>query len=82
MTRARKILNELEKSDRERPRAALIDDLPLFSAVRPEPQVEPPPQSAPPPDALREALATIDPDGLTPREALEALYRLKGMSLA
>jgi DNA mismatch repair protein MutS len=28
-------------------------------------------------DALREALATIDPDSLTPREALDALYRLK-----
>jgi len=28
-------------------------------------------------DALREELATIDPDSLTPREALDALYRLK-----
>jgi DNA mismatch repair protein MutS len=29
------------------------------------------------PDPLRTALAAIDPDELTPREALEALYRLK-----
>jgi DNA mismatch repair protein MutS len=29
------------------------------------------------PDALREALAALDPDSLTPRDALEALYRLK-----
>jgi DNA mismatch repair protein MutS len=28
-------------------------------------------------DALREALDAIDPDQMTPREALEALYRLK-----
>ena len=28
-------------------------------------------------ERLREALADIDPDGLTPREALEALYRLR-----
>jgi DNA mismatch repair protein MutS len=28
-------------------------------------------------DALRESLAAIDPDSLTPREALDALYRLK-----
>ncbi|KAG4080897.1 hypothetical protein HA402_010068 [Bradysia odoriphaga] len=28
-------------------------------------------------DALREELADIDPDSLTPREALDALYRLK-----
>ncbi len=26
---------------------------------------------------LRSALAAIDPDGMTPREALDALYRLK-----
>jgi len=29
------------------------------------------------PDALREALAALDPDAMSPREALEALYRLK-----
>ena len=28
-------------------------------------------------DALREALAALDPDKMTPREALDALYRLK-----
>jgi len=27
-----------------------------------------------------EALTGIDPDSLTPREALEALYRLKGLA--
>jgi DNA mismatch repair protein MutS len=27
-----------------------------------------------------EALADMDPDGMSPREALEALYRLKGLS--
>ena len=29
------------------------------------------------PDALREALAKVNPDTLSPREALELLYRLK-----
>jgi DNA mismatch repair protein MutS len=29
------------------------------------------------PDALREALDAVTPDELTPREALELLYRLK-----
>ena len=28
-------------------------------------------------DALREALVALDPDKMTPREALDALYRLK-----
>ncbi len=39
----------------------------------------PPPTSAAP-SAVEEALADLDPDSLTPREALEALYRLKKLS--
>ncbi|PZU11076.1 MAG: DNA mismatch repair protein MutS [Sphingomonas sp.] len=51
--------------------AAGLDDLPLFAAAaKPEEEA---------PDALRDALAGIDADALSPREALEALYRLKGM---
>jgi len=37
----------------------------------------PPPAAGPEPSAVERALAAIDPDALTPREALEALYRLK-----
>jgi DNA mismatch repair protein MutS len=33
-----------------------------------------------PPDLLASSLASIDPDSLTPREALEALYRLKRLA--
>lgn len=71
VNRAKTILSELERSDRESPKRALIDDLPLFAVpVRAEPvQTKP--------DALRAALAALDPDQMTPREALEALYRLK-----
>jgi DNA mismatch repair protein MutS len=70
--RARMILSELERTDRERPKRALVDDLPLFAApVR----VEPPKPAAR--DRLREALDELNPDELTPRDALEALYRLK-----
>ncbi len=72
--RARTILTELEKTDRERPVARIVDDLPLFSAAFRQP---PPAQAAPARDALREALDAIDPDELTPKQALEALYRLK-----
>ncbi|WP_234413791.1 DNA mismatch repair protein MutS [Ideonella sp. A 288] len=35
--------------------------------------------SAPEPSAVERALAAIDPDALTPREALDALYRLKSI---
>ncbi len=53
--------------------AAGLDDLPLFAAAAvPEP----------PADPLAEALGSIDPDALTPREALEALYRLKSLAQA
>ncbi len=44
----------------------------LATAAEPEGEVEAG-------DPLREALAAIDPDALTPREALEALYRLRAM---
>jgi DNA mismatch repair protein MutS len=79
ITRAKQILTELERSDRERPKQALIDDLPLFAAARPVPP--PPAPVAAAPDRLREALAEIDPDDLTPKQALEALYRLKAAGL-
>ncbi|HKG85824.1 MAG TPA: DNA mismatch repair protein MutS, partial [Beijerinckiaceae bacterium] len=68
--RAKTILAELERSDRERPKRALVDDLPLFAA--PVRAVAPPKR-----DPLRETLDGLDPDEMTPRDALEALYRLK-----
>jgi len=77
--RAKAILRELEKSEREKPVAVLIDELPLFAAAR-----RAPPQgtaTAPAaPDPLAEALAALDPDEMSPREALEALYRLKRLA--
>jgi DNA mismatch repair protein MutS len=54
-----------------------IDDLPLFAAVQ-----TPPPVSVEEPsplEPLAEALAGTDPDSLTPREALDLVYRLRGM---
>lgn len=36
-----------------------------------------PPPAVTPPSALADALADLDPDSLSPREALDALYRLK-----
>ncbi|MBB3017514.1 DNA mismatch repair protein MutS [Microvirga lupini] len=73
--RAKTILSELERSDREAPKHALLDDLPLFAVPA---RSEPAP--APKQDGLREALAALDPDQMTPREALDALYRLKSQN--
>lgn len=39
----------------------------------------PPAAPAPEPSAVERALAELDPDRLAPREALDALYRLKGL---
>ena len=71
VARAKTILAELERSDRERPKRALVDDLPLFSAAA-KPTVD-----APKTDEVRAALDALNPDEMSPRDALEALYRLK-----
>jgi len=74
--RARVILDELEAADRQAPVERLVDDLPLFAAARPTaPAAAVAADSGP--DPLHAALAAIDPDALSPREALDALYRLK-----
>ncbi|WP_448660562.1 DNA mismatch repair protein MutS [Sphingomonas sp. CJ99] len=72
IARAKAVLAKLE-AGRERTGgiAAGLDDLPLFAAMA---QAEPEPANP-----LREAVATLDVDALTPREALEQLYRLKGL---
>jgi DNA mismatch repair protein MutS len=72
--RARSVLTELEKTDRHVAIRGLVDDLPLFRAAE---RMAPAPQKE---DALRAALAAVNPDDLSPREALEALYRLKGLA--
>ncbi len=70
--RAREILDALEAGARDgaaRP-AALIDDLPLFRSAPPAPV--PQPRSS----ALEERLQGLQPDTLSPREALDLVYEL------
>jgi DNA mismatch repair protein MutS len=83
--RAAEVLRLLEKTDGKRTDgAALIEELPLFAAAIPSPRLrgegqgEGQPHAAP--SAVEEALAALNPDELTPKEALEALYRLKELS--
>jgi DNA mismatch repair protein MutS len=72
LSRAKAVLAKLEAGRAKTGGiAAGLDDLPLFSALA-EPEVTV--------DPLREALAALDADAMTPREALDALYRLKGMA--
>ena len=71
--RAKHLLAELEAGDRRTPVEKLVADLPLFAQAQPqasEPSVA---------EKLAAALAALDPDALSPREALEALYRLRAL---
>ncbi|HCD82506.1 MAG TPA: DNA mismatch repair protein MutS [Agrobacterium sp.] len=70
--RAREVLTKLEDADRKNPASQLIDDLPLFQiAVRREETRKAGPSK------VEEALKGFNPDEMTPREALDALYALK-----
>jgi DNA mismatch repair protein MutS len=70
--RAKRVLAELEAQDRASPAQRLIDDLPLFAA-RPAPSTPPDPAAV----AVLAALAALNPDEMSPKQALEALYALK-----
>jgi DNA mismatch repair protein MutS len=71
--RAEEVLSLLEKSEQSGDLARLADDLPLFSATRPKGAV------ATRESVVEKALVEIQPDALTPREALEVLYKLRAM---
>ena len=73
--RAEEVLGILESGEQSGALARLADDLPLFQAAR---RTAPPPAAAPP-SAVEDALREVRPDELTPREALDLLYRLKGL---
>ncbi len=75
LTRARQVLEQLEASDRAGAATQLIDDLPLFKAAALEGDT-----AEASSDELRAALEALDVDEMTPREALEALYRLKAIT--
>jgi DNA mismatch repair protein MutS len=66
--RAEAVLRALEEGREGHKPLARIDELPLFSAAAP-----PPPKGS----AVEDALKTIEPDALTPKQALDALYELK-----
>jgi DNA mismatch repair protein MutS len=78
--RAATLLGALEKQGGPL-RAAGLGALPLFAAIAAESagdKAEPAPSEVVP-DALTAALASLDPDRMSPREALDALYRLKAL---
>jgi len=69
--RAKLVLAKLEQEDRAAPKA--FEDLPLFAVPPKAPQE----RVGSTENLLAAALAAINPDDLSPREAMEALYMLK-----
>ena len=65
--RAEEVLRALEEGREGHQPLARIDDLPLFGASVSQPKA----------NAVEDALRVVEPDTLSPREALEVLYDLK-----
>ncbi len=77
IARAGEVLALLEKADRRSDGAApALDDLPLFAASRPTSPASQPTGANP----VAAAVAALNPDDMSPKEALEALYRLRQMT--
>jgi DNA mismatch repair protein MutS len=74
LARANEVLTELEKADGRPKPSDLASDLPLFSAAK---GVSP--AQAQRPSPLEATVGALRPDAMTPREALEAIYTLKGL---
>ncbi len=74
--RAKLVLEALESGEREGSgrQKALIDDLPLFRAAPPQP-VRPAAKVS----SVEAHLKTLQPDEMTPKEALQALYALRDL---
>ena len=71
--RAKLILEQLEQGERDAggKQQKLIDDLPLFSVAHQPAELKCNP--------LADKLSEVDPDALTPRDALQILYELKDL---
>ncbi len=73
VARAEEVLAQLEQGEQAGNLARLADDLPLFSAA-----AAPVPAAAEPSE-VEARLEEIQPDELTPRQALELLYELRSL---
>ncbi|MEM8574183.1 MAG: DNA mismatch repair protein MutS [Pseudomonadota bacterium] len=72
LERAGAVLAELEKADGRPKPSDLAGDLPLFEAAMAQ-------ETAKTRSVVEETLRNLNPDAMTPQEAIEALYRLRGL---
>jgi len=75
IARAEQVLAALETGEQGGAVSRLADDLPLFAAARPAGGG----RVAAGPSAVERAMDEISPDAMTPKAALEFLYRLKSL---
>ncbi|MDA0339026.1 MAG: DNA mismatch repair protein MutS, partial [Proteobacteria bacterium] len=75
ISRAQAVLDQLERDKKASGVRELAEELPLFSAHMATAAAAP---AGPSP--LEQAFADVNPDDLTPRDALELLYRLRRLS--
>jgi len=74
--RARVVLAELESEQRAKPLSG-FEDLPLFQNAKAPPATSE--SASAKSDPLGEALDAMHPDEMSPKEAMEALYKLKNI---
>jgi len=72
--RAEDVLERLEKGDQGGAVASLAEDLPLFAVALKKAEKK---EAAHGPSPVEEALKAVNPDDLSPKQALEQLYRLR-----
>ncbi len=73
--RAEQVLQSLEQDGKSHSVAKLADDLPLFAVMKAKEEEKVIEKASP----AVEALEQLNPDDLTPREALDKLYELKNL---
>ncbi|MGI9386399.1 MAG: MutS-related protein, partial [Methyloligellaceae bacterium] len=73
IARSAEVLRLLEAKGDSPSANDVLDELPLFAAARPRSHVPPAREQS----VLDQAMEVLNPDDLTPRDALDALYKLK-----
>ena len=70
LDRSNEVLQILEETQGAKVSSKLLDDLPLFRSYQPK-------ETKPTTSKLESEFALVNPDNLTPKQALELVYRLK-----
>ncbi len=76
IARAQQVLEQLESGEAAGNAGRLAEDLPLFALTSPSSSMHSPKVES---SQAEEALAALAPDEMTPKEALDALYRVRAL---